>query len=82
MPTPREYAEVNAFALAQARKLTAQPMSSLLEIKRLMKKGQATLVKAQMAEEGVSFARMLKEPVPKEAFKAFLEKRKPDFSRF
>ena len=82
MPTPREYAEVNAFALAQARKLTAQPMSSLLEIKRLMKKGQATLVKAQMAEEGLSFARMLKEPVPKEAFKAFLEKRKPDFSRF
>ena len=75
-------AEVNAFALAQARKLTAQPMSSLLEIKRLMKKGQATLVKAQMAEEGASFARMLKESAAKEAFKAFLEKRKPDFSRF
>ena len=74
-------AEVNAFALAQARKLTAQPMSSLLEIKRLMKKGQATLVKAQMAEEGASFARMLKESAAKGAFKAFLEKRKPDFSR-
>jgi enoyl-CoA hydratase/carnithine racemase len=74
--------EVNAFALAQARKLTTKPMSSLLEIKRLMKRGQTPLVKAQMAEEGISFARMLKEPAAKEAFSAFLEKRKPDFSKF
>ena len=74
-------AEVNAFALAQARKLTTKPMSSLLEIKRLMKRGQTSLVKAQMTEEGMSFARMLKEPAAKEAFTAFLEKRKPDFSR-
>ena len=73
--------EVNAFALAQARKLTTKPMSSLLEIKRLMKRGQTSLVKAQMTEEGMSFARMLKEPAAKEAFTAFLEKRKPDFSR-
>ena len=75
-------AELNAFALAQARKLTAKPMSSLLEIKRLMKRGIMPLVKAQMAEEGVSFARMLNEPAAKEAFTAFMEKRKPDFSRF
>ncbi len=75
-------AEVKAFALTQARKLTTKPMSSLLEIKRLMKRGQTPLVKAQMAEEGVSFARMLKEPAAKEAFTAFLEKRKPDFSKF
>ena len=74
-------AEVNTFALAQARKLTTKPMSSLLEIKRLMKRGQTSLVKAQMTEEGMSFARMLKEPAAKEAFTAFLEKRKPDFSR-
>jgi enoyl-CoA hydratase/carnithine racemase len=57
-------------------------MSSLLEIKRLMKKGQAANVAQQMAEEGVSFARMLQEPAAKEAFTAFMEKRKPDFSRF
>ena len=75
-------AEVNAFALAQARKLTTKPMSSLLEIKRLMKSGLTPLIKSQMVEEGVSFARMLKEPAAKEAFTAFLEKRKPDFSRF
>lgn len=75
-------AEANALAQAQARKLVTKPMSSLLEIKRLMKKGQAAHVAQQMADEGVSFARMLQEPAAKEAFTAFMEKRKPDFSRF
>lgn len=74
--------EANALAQTQARKLAAKPMSSLLEIKRLMKKGQATNVAQQMAEEGMSFTCMLQEPAAKEAFAAFLEKRKPDFSRF
>ena len=75
-------ADVNALAQNQARKLASKPMSSLLEIKRLAKRGQATHVAQQMAEEGVSFARMLQEPAAKEAFAAFIEKRKPDFSRF
>ncbi len=69
-------AEANAMAQAQARKLATKPMSSLLEIKRLMKKGQAANVAQQMADEGVSFARMLQEPAAKEAFTAFMEKRK------
>ena len=46
-----------------------------------MKKGQASLVAQQMAEEGASFGRMLSEPAAKEAFTAFMERRKPDFSR-
>jgi enoyl-CoA hydratase/carnithine racemase len=33
-----------------------------------------------MREEGAIFGRMLQEPAAKEAFGAFLEKRKPDFS--
>ena len=74
-------AEANAMAQAQARKLATKPMSSLLEIKRLMKKGQAANVAQQMADEGVSFARMLQEPAAKEAFTAFMEKRKSDFSK-
>jgi enoyl-CoA hydratase/carnithine racemase len=57
-------------------------ISSLVETKRLMKKGQAALVAQQMAEEGASFGRMLREPAAREAFGAFMEKRKPDFSRF
>ena len=75
-------AEVNALAQAQARKLAAKPMSSLLETKRLMKKNQASLVVQQMADEGATFTRMLHEPAAREAMTAFMEKRKPDFSRF
>ena len=73
--------EVNAYALSQARKLAAKPLSALVETKRLMKKGQGALVVQQMAEEGASFGRMLQEPAAKEAFTAFMERRKPDFSK-
>ncbi|MFN4359215.1 MAG: enoyl-CoA hydratase [Hylemonella sp.] len=73
--------EANAYAQAQARKLAAKPLSSLIETKRLMKKAGAAQVLAQMGEEGVSFGRMLREPAAREAFGAFMEKRKPDFSK-
>ena len=65
----------------RAKKLAAKPLSSLVETKRLMKKGQSATVAAQMAEEGASFGRMLREPAAREAFGAFMEKRKPDFSK-
>ncbi len=73
--------EVNNYVQAQARKLAAKPLSSLLETKRLMKAGQAQLVQKQMNDEAASFGRMLQEPAAKEAFGAFMEKRKPDFSK-
>ena len=73
--------EANNLAQAQARKLAAKPIRSLIETKRLMKKGQLELVRQQMTEEGASFGRMLREPAAREAFTAFMEKRKPDFSR-
>lgn len=73
--------EANNLAQAQARKLAAKPLSSLLETKRLMKKGQQALVAQQMQEEGAIFGRMLSEPAAREAFGAFMEKRKPDFSK-
>jgi enoyl-CoA hydratase/carnithine racemase len=38
-------------------------------------------VLAQMDEEDASFARMLTEPAAREAFGAFMEKRRPDFSK-
>ncbi len=73
--------EANAVAQAQARKLAAKPTSALVETKRLMKKGQAGLVAQQISDEGASFGRMLREPAAREAFGAFMEKRKPDFSK-
>lgn len=74
-------AEANAVARLQALKLASKPMSSLIETKRLMKQNQATPVAERMAEEGALFARLLREPAAHEAFSAFMEKRKPDFSR-
>jgi len=73
--------EANAYAQNVARKLAAKPMSALLQTKQLMKKGQTALVLAQMNEEATHFGRMLREPAAREAFGAFMEKRKPDFSK-
>jgi enoyl-CoA hydratase/carnithine racemase len=73
--------EVNAFAQAQARKLAAKPLSALMETKRLMKGGNEQAVRAQMDQEGAAFAKLLVAPAAREAFTAFVEKRRPDFSR-
>jgi len=73
--------ECNAIAQQQARKLAAKPLSALIETKRLMKKSQGPAVLERMGEEGASFGRMLREPAAREAFTAFMEKRKPDFSK-
>ncbi|NCN71068.1 MAG: enoyl-CoA hydratase, partial [Betaproteobacteria bacterium] len=51
----------------------------LLIAKRLMKQAQASLVATHMAEEADIFGRLLTEPAAREAFGAFLEKRKPNF---
>jgi enoyl-CoA hydratase/carnithine racemase len=73
--------EANTYAQAQARKLAAKPSSSLVETKRLMKAAQQAAVLQQMDEEGASFRKLLVAPAAKEAFTAFMEKRKPDFSK-
>jgi enoyl-CoA hydratase/carnithine racemase len=73
--------EANGVAQAQARKLAAKPLSSLVETKRFMKKGQMAQVLEVMAEEGERFGQMLREPAAREAFTAFMEKRRPDFSQ-
>lgn len=73
--------ECNTYAQQQARKLAAKPLSALIETKRLLKKTQAAAVVERMDEEGASFGRMLREPAAREAFTAFMEKRRPDFSK-
>jgi enoyl-CoA hydratase/carnithine racemase len=73
--------EVNGYAQQQARKLAGKPISALIETKRLMKKSQSAQVQSQITEELQSFGRMLHEPAAREAFTAFMEKRKPDFSK-
>ncbi|MBI1892400.1 MAG: enoyl-CoA hydratase [Burkholderiales bacterium] len=71
-----------AYAQSQAAKLVALPASSIRVTKRLMKQAQTAAVETQMAEEIKHFSAMLSSPEAKEAFTAFVERRKPDFSKF
>ena len=73
-------ADVNTFALKQARKLADKPLSALIETKRLMKLTQQSAVQLRLEEESGSFGRMMRGPAAREALTAFTEKRKPDFS--
>ena len=50
--------------------------------KELMKRDSAQAVQARMTEELELFGERLRSPEAKEALGAFMEKRKPDFSRF
>ena len=73
--------ECNSVAQAQARKLAAKPLASLIATKRLMKQHQHQRVLDTISEEAQVFAQMLQEPAAREAFGAFMEKRRPDFSQ-
>ena len=74
--------EVSAFALARAHKLAALPASSVRTTKALMRSAHMAAIEAQMTDESAHFRKMLTSPEAKEAFSAFFEKRKPDFSKF
>jgi enoyl-CoA hydratase/carnithine racemase len=74
--------EVAAFAFERARKLATMPASSIRTTKALIRGATTTQVEAQMAAEGAHFRTMLSSPEAKEAFSAFFERRKPDFSKF
>ena len=72
-------AELQSTAEALARKLATRPLGSLTAAKRLMR--QADILVAQMDLESEAFQARLKGPEAREAFRAFAEKRPPDFSR-
>ncbi|WP_034301274.1 enoyl-CoA hydratase [Herbaspirillum sp. RV1423] len=74
--------ELLPFAQKQAAKLAALPASSIRITKQLMKKNRVAATEAQMTAEIEHFAKMLTAPEAKEAFTAFFEKRKPDFTKF
>lgn len=70
------------FARAQAAKLVALPAASLRATKQLMRASQIAAIDARMEEESKLFAAMLVAPEAKEAFAAFFQKRRPNFSQF
>jgi len=69
-------------ARAAAAALAALPPESVRLTKQLMKRPVAAQVAEQMAEEARLFTQRLQSAEAKEAMAAFIEKRKPDFSRF
>jgi enoyl-CoA hydratase/carnithine racemase len=75
-------ADLLPFAQAQAAKLVALPASSIRTAKRLMKDHHTATVEDKIIEESKYFSEMLASPEAREAFMAFFQKRKPDFTKF
>ena len=65
-----------------ARVLASLPPESLRLTKQLLQKRHRQAIGEAIAEETKIFSERLSSPEAKEAMSAFMEKRKPDFSRF
>jgi len=75
-------AELLERARQAAAALAALPPASVQKTKELMKRAMARGVQERITEELQLFGERLRSPEAKEALRAFLEKRKPDFSKF
>ena len=68
-------------ATETARKLATKPAAALQASKRLMKQPFREQIKAAMRAENAEFSAQVRFEDAKEALMAFLEKRKPDFTK-
>lgn len=71
--------QLRAEARRMAERIAAKPAGSLSAMKALMRKAEALV--AQMDSESAKFQERLTSAEAREAFAAFAEKRKPDFSK-
>ncbi len=74
--------EVVNHARRMAERFNALPPGAVRESKQLMRAPQKEAMLKVIATEGALFASRLKSPEAMEAFQAFFQKRKPDFSKF
>ena len=75
-------AEVVNHARRIAERFNGLPPGAVGETKRLLRRGNASRLLETIKAEGEIFARRLRSPEAQEAFSAFFQKRKPDFSKF
>ena len=75
-------AEVEAHALERARKLAQQPPNALRVTKKLLHRWSQETALEAIRIEADHFIPMLGQPEAIEAMTAFMQKRKPDFSKF
>lgn len=73
---------VDAHALERATRLAQQAPNAVRITKMLLKRWRQDVVEDAIAVEAEHFIPMLREPEAMEAMTAFMQKRKPDFSRF
>lgn len=74
--------EVVRHARRIAERFNALPPGAVRDSKRLMRKARADLALQTIAVESEIFGQRLRSPEAQEAFGAFFQKRKPDFSKF
>ena len=74
--------EVVAHARRMAERFNALPPSAVRETKRLMREPLRARIREVMATEAELFGQRRRSPEAMEAFQAFFQKRKPDFSKF
>ena len=75
-------AEVAPHARRVAERFNTLPPGAVRETKKLMRRARSAAALETIAVEGGIFAARLQSPEAKEAFSAFFQKRKPDFSKF
>ena len=75
-------AEVVNHARRVAERFNGLPPGAVREAKQLLRGPQREQIEATIRVEGALFAKRLRSPEATEAFQAFFQKRKPDFSKF
>ena len=73
---------VDAYAQQRATRLAQQAPNAVRVTKQLLKRWRQDVIEEAIVVEAEHFIPMLREPEAMEAMTAFMEKRKPDFSRF
>lgn len=74
--------EVLPYARRMAERFNALPAGAVRDAKRLLRNHGKQAVQHTITAEAAVFATRLRSPEAQEAFQAFFQKRKPDFSKF